>query len=181
MTKYNWVRCFAVASGLYCTMWVTADRGGAAEPAASFQPATPQSVPAQVLSRDITLGPNGRMEGILLDRQGAAHGGLPVMLLRDGQEVASTTTDVAGKFAIEGLRGGKYTLATVDSVTPCRLWSEGTAPPSSQPALHIYGGDLVRGQMFRVRNFITNPVVIGAAIGTAVAVPLALHNREPSS
>jgi hypothetical protein len=121
------------------------------------------------------------MEGALLDRQGVAHAGQPIMLLQNGKEVASTTTDAAGGFRIAGLRGGQYTLATIDNMTPCRLWSQGTAPPSAKQSLQLYGGTLVRGQMFRARNVITSPVVIGAAIGTAVAVPLALHNREPSS
>jgi hypothetical protein len=103
------------------------------------------------------------------------------MLLQNNQEIARVTTDEAGRFAITGLRGGQYNLVTLDATTPCRLWSEGTAPPSAKPSLQVYGGDLIRGQHFRVRNVITSPIFIGAAVGTAIAVPLALHNREPAS
>jgi len=182
MIKRTWVRCFAVASGLSLAMGHPALLLRAAEPEGGVR-TTAKEAGSQVspLARDGVLGPGGTLEGRLLDRQGMAHAGLPVMLLQNGTEVASTTTDEAGRFSISGLRGGQYALATIDAVTPCRLWSEEAAPPSAQRVVQVYSGELIRGQMYRVRNFITNPIVVGAAIGTAVAVPLALHNREPSS
>jgi len=181
MKKHTWVRSFAIAGGLWLSVAPTVHKVGAAEPGSPVAAVPSNNHQPQAFSRDIVLSPEGRLEGVLLDRQGTAQAGLPVMLLQNGVEVAGTTTDESGRFAISGLRGGQYALATIDSVTPCRLWSATAAPPSAKPTLHVYSGDLIRGQMFRVRNFVTSPIFVGAAVGTAVAVPLALHNREPSS
>lgn len=181
------LRGFALACGISLTLApfgrpvTAAEPGTQAMPVDRVETSAPAATPQSPISRDITLGAGGRMDGVLLDRQGMPLAGMPVMLLQNDREVASVTTDAAGRFAITGLRGGQYNLATLDAMTPCRLWSEGTAPPSAKPTLQVYGGDLARGQMFRARNIITSPTVIGAGIGTAIAVPLALHNREPAS
>ncbi|MCE9552171.1 MAG: carboxypeptidase-like regulatory domain-containing protein [Planctomycetes bacterium] len=187
MKRHMLLRGFALACGIALAVAPFGRPVTAAEPGPATMPSgrAETSAPATTLqsptSRDITLGAGGRMDGVLLDRQGMPLAGMPVMLMQNDHEVASVKSDENGRFAITGLRGGQYNLATLDAVTPCRLWSEGTAPPSAKPSLQVYGGDLARGQMFRARNILTSPTVIGAGIGTAIAVPLALHNREPAS
>lgn len=187
MKRHMLLRGFALACGMTLALAPFGRTAAAVEPGPTAKPSTQtaSSAPTSELrsptSRDITLSAGGRLDGVLLDRQGMPLVGMPVMLTQNDREVASVKTDESGRFAITGLRGGQYNLATLDAVTPCRLWSEAAAPPHAKPALQVYGGDLARGQMFRARNFFTSPVVIGAGIGTAIAVPLALHNREPAS
>ena len=182
MKRLFWDRFAALSCG--CCLIVAAGSASAAEGlAAPANVNTVQSaaaLPASAL-RDVKLTAGGRVDGVLTDRQGAPRTAVTVVLVQNEQEVVRTVTDQAGRFAVTGLRGGEYSLVAGDEMTRCRFWTEGAAPPNAKEILQVYEGDLVRGQHFRARNVLTSPAVIGAAIGTAVAVPLALHNREPAS
>lgn len=180
--KRQFVRRLSKRAGM-CLAWMAIGTPlGLAAEGTSAPPPAPASEAAGVAPmRDVRLGAGGRLDGTANNSQGLAQAGVPVTVLHQGQVVVSTTTDQAGRFAFTGLRGGEYTMAVNDEATLCRLWAEGTAPPSAKQYLQLYGGDVVRGQHFKARSVLTSPVLIGAAIGTAVAVPLMLHNREPQS
>jgi hypothetical protein len=123
----------------------------------------------------------------VVDSQGTPAPNVPVSLQTfQNQQVAAVTSDTAGHFAIQGVHGGVYQLITSQGPRIYRLWAPGTAPPSAQQgATLVMGGETVRGAPpgGGLKYWLTNPWVIGAAVATAIAVPIAVANshRTPAS
>jgi len=134
--------------------------------------------PAQMA--DIALAPGGVLNGQVLDRQGIARAGARVILYRTGGEVARTTTDAQGRFAINGLPGGIYRIATPAGSGVFRLWAPGTAPPTAPgAALVIDGGLTQRGEAGGgLLGTLSNPLVMAGLAGAAIAIPLATSGDE---
>jgi hypothetical protein len=133
----------------------------------------------------VALGPGGLLSGRVLDAHGGPAANVPVSLQTfQNQEVASVVSDAHGHFAIQGVHGGIYQLVTSQGPRVYRLWAPGTAPPSAQQgATLMINGDTIRGAApgGGFKAFITNPWVIGAAVATAIAVPIAVANSHHSS
>ena len=143
-------------------------------------PAGPQQPPA--LITDVELQDGGVFQGTVVDAAGAAMTNTKVVVLKQGRTVAETATDDSGRFAIGQLRGGTYQVVTARSSGVYRLWAPQTAPPAARTtALLVEGGDVFRGQMGPVGMFLTNRWVIVGIIGAAIAVPIAVHNRNSGS
>ncbi|MEI8373993.1 MAG: carboxypeptidase-like regulatory domain-containing protein [Planctomycetota bacterium] len=136
---------------------------------------------------DVALRDGGVLVGQMVNGQNAPQSGVRVSLQDvQNREVAATVTDRQGSFAISGVRGGVYQVVTPQGRQVYRLWSPGIAPPSAQQGILLVApGETVRGGLGDgcIRNFVSNPLVIGAAIATAVAVPVVViaTNRSPSS
>jgi hypothetical protein len=150
---------------------------------------------------DVTLGPDGLLSGRVLDAQGAPAANLPVSLQlfnvggnAQNPEIAAVVTDPQGHFAIRGVRGGLYQLITPQGRGIYRLWVSGTAPSPSAPqvATLVVGGDTVRGAPPQGagaagaahgtwKYWLTNPLVIGGVVATAIVVPVAIANANRSS
>ncbi len=157
---------------------------------------------------DVALTDGGVLYGQVVDPQGSALVKVPVLLRDRDRELARAVTDKNGYFAVRGLRGGVYQLATVGGQGMFRLWKPGSAPPASeQGALLIVQGDTVRGQCescgeptcgagcdscggargepacgSRLAVWLANPWVVAGIVATAVAVPVAIHNSgRPAS
>lgn len=133
---------------------------------------------------DIALHDGGALVGQVVDAQNIAKVNVRVSLQDiKGQELASAVTDQQGHFTIPGLKGGVYQVVTSQGRGIYRLWAPGTAPPSAQQgALIVTGGDIIRGfEPGAFGSFITHPLVLGAIVATAIAVPVALHNSHPAS
>jgi hypothetical protein len=128
---------------------------------------------------DVALNDGGILYGQVVDLRGAAVTGVPVSVKAQDRDVAAATTNTEGRFAVSGLRGGVYHVAAADGHGVYRLWSPGTAPPSAQNNAIVYTQDVEHRST--VKMFFSNPVVIAALVATAIAVPLALSNRSPSS
>jgi hypothetical protein len=144
-------------------------------------PATAARTAPQVAVIDVALGQGGALRGQLVDAQGAPLSGATVSVQQNGREVTSTATDGQGNFAVSGLRGGVYQVATANSAGVYRLWAADTAPPAAQQqALLVSGGDAVRGQSQAAR-FFTNPWVLAGLVGAAIAIPIAVSNSDRSS
>jgi len=134
---------------------------------------------------DVELHDGGVLLGQLVDPQGLPMAETAVILLEGPKRVAETQTDAHGNFAFRGLHGGVYQLTAAEGIGAYRLWAPGTAPPSAQAgALVVAGEDLVRGQ-FRsfgrncgswCRFQLSRPIVLGALVATAIAVPIVVHN-----
>lgn len=139
--------------------------------------ATPASTPAVV---DIALADGGVLQGQVVDLQGAGVTGVPVTVKTKDRDVAVTTTEAHGKFAVQGLHGGVYQVAAGQGHGVYRLWSAGTAPPAAQQGAIVYtqNGAAPRGTL---KMLLTNPIVIAGVVATAIAVPVALANSNPSS
>lgn len=140
---------------------------------------------------DISLGPGGRLVGRLASEDGTAQANAPLALLSRGQIVARSQADPQGRFAVDGLGGGLYEIAAPGSRCAVRLWAPGTAPPSAKPDITLTASPLlVRGQyspgpMVRFIEFtkypLANPLVFAGIATTAIAVPVAIHNRNKDS
>jgi hypothetical protein len=131
-------------------------------------PATGARTTPQVAVIDVALGQGGALRGQLVDAAGAPLAGATVSVQQNGREVTSTATGAKGDFAVSGLRGGVYQVATAGNVGVYRLWAAETAPPAAQQqALLVSGGEAVRGQ--------------SQAVGAAIAIPIAVSNSDRSS
>ncbi len=155
------------------------------EAVASSGAARPASAPA-IRVHDVALQPGGLLVGQLLNEQMQPLGGSRVAIRANGQTAAATKTDANGVFAVAGLRGGVHEVVAGDSTEVCRLWAPGTAPPEAESHLrYIPGkGNLVRGQWGpppsynSMKNWVTNPWVVGGIVVTAVGVPVLLNNLD---
>ncbi|GIW93684.1 MAG: hypothetical protein KatS3mg110_1725 [Pirellulaceae bacterium] len=125
---------------------------------------------------DIHLGPQGELRGVYVDETGRGQAGVPIEIRHQLRPVARCVTGVDGEFCVTGLRGGLYQVVGPNAATAARLWAAGTAPPQAAERLTVAAQtDLVRGQR-PFAEIITNPLVIGAVIAAAIAIPIAVHN-----
>ena len=128
---------------------------------------------------DVALTGDGVLYGQVIDAQGQPMQETPVTLFDQNQRSSTAETDQHGRFAFAGLRGGVYQLVAAGGRASYRLWAPGTSPPiARQAALVVAGDEVVRGQL-GLAFLLSNPWFIVAAVGTAVAVPVAIHNAEP--
>ena len=133
---------------------------------------------------DVALRDGGVLVGQVLHVQGFPLADVPVVLRSGDRQLGVSKTDDAGFFGFRGLRSGVYQVVAAKGQGTYRLWPQRTAPPSAKPgALIVIGKDTIRGQHAArtFRNLMANPLVVGAIIVTAVAVPVAIHNCGPSS
>jgi len=108
--------------------------------------ANPAAVGAAAVG-DVALSAGGVLRGQVLNPQGAPIAGTAVTVLASGREVASVQTDARGNFAVEGLRGGSYTVVAGHGGGLYRLWTENSAPPQASSGVLIVSGQSVqRGQ-----------------------------------
>ena len=132
------------------------------------------------VATDVALQEGGVLVGQVVSPQGTGMAGISVMLRSQGKTVQTVTTGKEGYFAAKGLRGGVYQLVAQDGHGVYRVWTRGTAPPiAQQGAVLVVGDEVLRGQAPGPwKTFLTNPLVIGAVVATAVAVPVAIHNSQ---
>jgi hypothetical protein len=153
-----------------------------AVPSAAFA-AAPQAPQAPVVV-DVRLREGGVLLGQVVDGQGTAQAGAPVMLRSGGKDLVTANTDQLGLFAFRDLKQGVYQVASGKSVHNFRVWTAQTAPPVAQDgALVVVGDKLVRGQ-HPLGSILTHPLLIGGAVAAAIAVPIAIANSdddEPAS
>jgi hypothetical protein len=128
---------------------------------------------------DIAMADGGVLQGQVVDLQGGNTTGIPVAVRAQNQEIIRTTTAKDGRFTIQGLRGGVYQVAAGEGQGVYRLWTANAAPPSAQRNAIVFtqngggGGGL--------KMLLANPIVIAGVVATAIAVPVALANSNPSS
>jgi hypothetical protein len=127
---------------------------------------TPTSVLAEQrapIFTDIALQEGGLLVGNVVDQQGVAQPATEVAIHYRDAEIARTVTDEHGSFAVQGLRGGQYQLATNQGVSVVRAWTADTAPPAARPLARIVqGAEVVRGNIMGMST--------GTLIGVGVAV-----------
>jgi hypothetical protein len=155
-------------------------------PALAIEPA---GTPPAASVVDVALRPGGILVGQVVDPQGASQAGKLVSIQYANFEVARTTTDANGVFAVRGLRGGQYQLMTDEGISVCRLWAPETAPPAAQPAaLVVSGGEVVRGQwgwmpgtgrLHQWAGWVrAHPFITAGAVAGAIAIPVALADDD---
>lgn len=124
---------------------------------------------------DVALQQGGLLMGSVVDQQGVAQPGTEVAVHYRDAEVARAVTDESGVFAVQGLRGGQYRIATNQGVSAVRAWSPETAPPAARPLARVVQGDqVVRGAFMGMSTGTLLGVgvavtAIGVGVGVAVA------------
>ncbi len=144
---------------------------------------------------DVALAEGGVFSGKVVDAQGAPIPQAAVALHQAGKPVATSTTNAEGVFAVQGLRGGLYQVIAGNGVVAYRLWAPRTAPPTAnRSALIVTGDEILAGQqcgsicppgpdMPRGGGGVLgwmqrNPLLVGAGIAAAIAVPLAIDDDD---
>jgi hypothetical protein len=117
---------------------------------------------------DIGLTKDGVFAGRVVD-----HTGTPVdkadVAIRQGQVVvAHATTDSQGRFAVKGIKGGVYEVASGQTVGTYRVWNETVAPPAAkEQALLVLGQNGTRGGFGAMGG---GSILLAAAVVAALVV-----------
>lgn len=150
---------------------------------------------------DVALGSGGLLAGTVVDKEGRPVENARIVLRSKEKTLVDTHAAEDGSFRIHALRGGVYDMTANGKTTVMRLWADQTAPPSSETtATLVAGGEVVRGQSCSNGSctapggcdcdscvgaapwaFLMNPMVIGAVVAAAVAIPLALDDDGNAS
>ncbi|MCA8993214.1 MAG: carboxypeptidase regulatory-like domain-containing protein [Planctomycetaceae bacterium] len=146
--------------------------------AATMMVAPPQMfaqdrMPNQDLARDIALDASGALNGQVVDSQGKPLDGALVAVFQSEKQVKRVTSDESGRFQVDGLRNGLYTLEVAGNEYPVRLWSAQVAPPSAKAgATLVFGEPSARGQFGFLDPVNTSILLLGVAGVTLSAVSL---------
>ena len=161
-----------------------------APPTASKRTTSAQQVAPIV--KDVALGPDGLLHGQIIDAApGNEENPVEIILYQNQQLVAQVACDAKGRFCSEPIPTGMYTVVVSNHLgigpsVMVRIWAHGTAPPSavesmvlSRAEYPIYRGQFdwpsIRSVLFR------NHWVTAAAIGAAIAIPIAVTYEKYSS
>jgi hypothetical protein len=137
--------------------------------------AAPAAPPAVV---DVALSDGGVLHGQLIDLRGGSAVGVPVSVKTQNKDVVRTVTVKDGRFSVPGLRGGVYQVAAGQGQGVYRLWTAKAAPPSAQKNAIVFTQGLFGGSP---KMLLANPVIVAGVVATAIAVPVAIVNSQPSS
>ena len=151
-------------------------------------------------AKDIALGPNGTLSGLVKDSSGQAKSAEIVTVGFSGNEVAKVQTLKDGRFTIEGLREGTHVVKASGSSFPVRFWQADKAPPSADSGITLVsrqvpaGDEIVLvpndnqpiqytpvqnaggsrggffGRAFANYPLLSTAALLGAGIGTGVAI-----------
>ncbi len=148
--------------------------------------AAPLAAPSPMAPSDVALGDGGVLVGQVVNAQGVAVAMATVTLADHTQEIAQVRADQEGKFSVPGLRGGVYRISSRGQDTMYRLWAPHTAPPvAQQGVILVVGDDVIRGQyghspgpFASIAQWVADhPLMTAAAVGAAIAIPLALDDE----
>jgi hypothetical protein len=151
---------------------------------------------------DVTLDEQNQLVGRVVDQQGTALSGTTVHVRRDQKPITSVKTNEEGVFRSSALTGGVYQIAAAGRMLELRVWRGAAAPPRAVKMATVVVGPTVRAQGCSnpsctvancdggcggargLRNgplgFMFHPLIIGAAIAAAIAIPLALDDDDAS-
>ena len=148
--------------------------------------------------KDVAIAADGLLHGMVVNATGAGMPDVPVSLRVRDLETASTMTDKDGRFAFQGLKGGMYQIATPQGSLDYRVWVADTAPPTAGNVVVLQQDSPFQLIAERLpptqaptpapgsvdlpsrtsQLALGRPLLFGAAIATAVAVPVALSRQK---
>ena len=151
----------------------------------STPPAAPSLRSATVIG-DVTLRPDGRLQGIVVDASGLPLPNIRVDVTQSSSLIAYSVSNERGQFTVPITRGGVYQIEAGGSFVVCRLWSAPAAPPSAPPELLIVaGGATLRGQAGMYNWISEHPWCFYTVLATAIVVPVVIissnHDDDSSS
>jgi hypothetical protein len=132
---------------------------------------------------DVALTDGGTLQGQVVDLQNMGQPGVPIVLRSQNRDVAKTITNTNGQFSVQDLNGGVYNIATAQGENTFRLWAPRTAPPAAKQSAIVYvqNGGIGVGSG-GLKAILGHPLVLPAAIATAIAVPIAVSSaHHPAS
>lgn len=152
------------------------------------KPAIAEQKPAQALAVDVTLHEDGVLIGQLVGASGKPSADSKVRLILPNGRKAEATTNADGGFAFKNVRGVAR-LESDKTALMVRSWTSEAAPPSAAPAVLLVEGDeIARGQYYAgpaangtvsyTKRLLANPLFVAGVVGTAVAIPVAIHNAD---
>lgn len=127
---------------------------------------------------DVSLVDGGVLQGQVISSQGQALANAPITLHQGKSELAMTTTDKNGQFAVKGLKGGVYVVSTEGAAGVVRAWMPQTAPPSSvNGILLVPEAATTRAQKDDYydgssTNLGLGALVVGGIVATVIAVAI---------
>jgi hypothetical protein len=171
MFKSSFLRASIAALTTLGLMLATPHVQAASQPAGKLQV---QMTDAKVL--DIGLH-QGAFEGRVVDHTGAAVKSAEVVVRQGQKEIAKTVTNEHGQFAVAGLKGGVYEVASGKTVGAYRVWQEAAAPPSAkEQALLVLGQNGERGQFGAMGGGVL--LLTGIAIAALIVGIIALDKAN---
>lgn len=128
---------------------------------------------------DVELGHGGMLHGTIVDEQGRPISAARLTVWRQGRIEGQVQSDVQGRFAFNGLRGGMYQLVSPQGAKLVRTWAADTAPPSASHAIVIAPGEeVIRGQQRISDVFRSDAFIVTSIIAAAIAIPVIVHNSR---
>lgn len=162
--------------------------------------AAPPAPSTKTTTADIALDAGGLLTGKVVDQAGQAVPNATLVFKTGQHQLVETLADDNGAFRIKSLQGGVYQMTADGFASTARLWTAQTAPPHAKKTATLVTGTIVRGQSCTNDSctgtcddccggcgmaggsaplaFLMNPIVIGAAVAAAVAIPLAIENNN---
>jgi hypothetical protein len=145
--------------------------------------------PTEIRSSDVALNAGGIMKGTVLSTTAQPVAGVPVDVLHEEKIVATTMSDVEGRFSFKGLRNGAHVIQVGKTQQTVRLWGTNTAPPAAVENLAIVvDEEAVRGQMEngllpagRVGGFVANNAGLLLLAGGAAAIAIGTSQDNSAS
>lgn len=181
MLLHKRFRCLLVAvtsAGMLLSNQVVWAEGPATAPLANVPP--PNITAAKMI--DVELQAGGVLVGRIVDAKGTGLGRSSVALRNGNVVVAETTTDPAGNFRFESIRGGIYHVSSGAASAMYRVWAHRTAPPGvSQGILMVPSQNVVAGQGTDAKYWLADPLVIGGIIAVGAGVPIILAQQNNDS
>lgn len=156
---------------------------------------------------DVTISKTGTLVGQVLNASGQPQANADVAAVSKTQVVSKTKTNARGVFQLPVTSAGVYRVALADRAFTVRAWQADLAPPAAKDALLCVTQEpTVRGQCGgcgamgpcgcgpacppacgpggygghggKLASILTNPVVIGLGVATAIALPIALDDDD---
>jgi len=132
---------------------------------------------------DVKLDKDGALTGRTIDHNGRPVTGARIVVKRGKTEVAQSTTDEQGNFAVKNLKTGLYEVNSGKTVGTYRVWNQNAAPPSAKPhSLLVLGENGARGQYGLTETIAGENlglILLCATTGLALsALILALHAED---
>ncbi len=133
--------------------------------------------PQEPVSYDVALSEGNILTGQLVDTHNAPLVGAMVEIIKDGQIVATATTETDGTFQAQLPKGGAYQVVVNGKPSNLiRAWSPGTAPPTTRKGLLVVAQtQTVNGQAISAA---VSPLAVAGVI--AVASSVLSGNRQKS-
>jgi hypothetical protein len=160
-------------------MVLSSSRLEAAEPATQSS-INQSTIVGEPIIEDVALGAGQTLKGVVVTEEGQPAAKVAVTVRQGEQQIATATTDEAGKFTIAGMRGGVHQINAGRATAAYRLWAPQTAPPHAMESAKLVEHVTVRGQRPFREFFNDGVIILGVIVAAAIAIPIAVHNSGDS-